>query len=170
MYRASSAISSRSNSAKNWERPTSATICPANAVPSPSFSRALSSWSSVLAFALSAMANVFSAVRARGGAFLAAALRAGTPAAHSLGKRIEQRAAVVPADTAVGDALAIHERFPRHEVLAAGLEMTLDHDAENAALTRRHLMRHVAPHLDLFLWIFARVGVAEIDHQLRDRS
>src|SRR5512139_3911244 len=62
-----------------------------------------------------------------------ALLRASDPAgADALREDVEQAHGVVPADTRVGDGDAALERLPRHQVLAAGIEVALDHHAHDA--------------------------------------
>src|SRR5258708_21600912 len=85
--------------------------------------------------------------------------------AHGLGKGIEQFAAVFPADAGVGNALAVDERLARHQVLAAGFEMAFEHDTEYAVLPRGELTRDILTNFHLILRIFARVSMAEINHQ-----
>ena len=54
--------------------------------------------------------------------------------AHGFGEVVDQGAAVFPADAGVGDAEAVDQGFPWHEILTAGFEMAFDHDAENARI------------------------------------
>src|SRR5687768_9356441 len=86
--------------------------------------------------------------------------------AHGLGEFVEERAALFPGDTAVGNAHAILQGLARHEVLPPAFEMAFHHDAEDALFAAADLRRDVVSHVELLLRILAAVAVAEIDHEL----
>src|SRR5581483_7914848 len=90
-----------------------------------------------------------------------------TPLARRGGERVDQSSAVFPANTGVGDALAVGQRFSRDQILAPGFQMALDHDAEDARVAAGDLRRDVVPDGDLFEGILAAVVVAAVDHDAR---
>ena len=51
---------------------------------------------------------------------------------------LQQRGAIVPDDTRVGDALAVDELFAGHQILPAGIQMTL-HMTPKMRSSRRNL-------------------------------
>ena len=55
----------------------------------------------------------------------------------------EQRVGLVPVDAGVGDALAVDERLAGDELLRAGDEIALDHDADDVAIAGGDLRGHV---------------------------
>ncbi len=89
--------------------------------------------------------------------------RARTAAASS----VEQRVGFGPVDAAVGDALAVDERLAGDELLRAGDEIALDHDADDVAIAGGDLRGDVVADDGLAAIILAAVGVAEVDHDAR---
>ena len=81
--------------------------------------------------------------------------------ADALRERLQQGQRIVPADAGIGDALAVLERLLRRQILPAFDEMRLDHDAENAILALRKLVRHVGCHIELSLELLAAVGSSQ---------
>src|SRR5690242_16384901 len=73
------------------------------------------------------------------------------PLLHALGEDREQPLGVVPPEAGVRDRDAVRERLSRHDVLAAGIEMALDHHAEDPLVARRELAGHVARDVHLAL-------------------
>ena len=66
-----------------------------------------------------------------------------TAPTHPLGKRLQHREALIPADAAIGHALAVGERLARAQILASGHQMAFNHDAEDAAVARSQLLGDV---------------------------
>src|SRR5690606_16498843 len=62
-------------------------------------------------------------------------LRQPLPHTHGLREPLEHLDRLVPADAAVGDALAVRQRTAA-EILAAGDEVALDHHADDPRLAR----------------------------------
>src|SRR5258706_15204272 len=85
--------------------------------------------------------------------------------AHGFGEVLEQRHAVLPADAGVGDALAVYERLPRHEILASRLEVRFHHEADDAIFAGGDLARDLARDVDLALIHLLAVRMTAIDHQ-----
>src|SRR5688500_16424751 len=95
----------------------------------------------------------------------------GQPAlAHAVGEGGEQLHGVVPADARVGDRDTVRERLAGDQILAALGEMAFHHDAEDALLAGGQLARDVAPDLDLAAELLGRVGVREVDHEVRGEA
>src|SRR5687768_7578115 len=90
--------------------------------------------------------------------------------AHAVGESGEQPRGVVPADAGVGDRYAARERLAGDEILAAFSEVAFDHHAEDALLAGGELARDVAPDLDLAAELLGRVGVREVDHEVRGEA
>src|SRR6185503_11806029 len=98
----------------------SACICSANLVASPSDSRCASCCGiSGMAFAAD-YAGIPQSLAA-----LAAFL-------HAFGEPVQNPDRIVPSEAAVGHALAVFERLPRHDLLAPFDEVRLDHHADDA--------------------------------------
>src|SRR5690606_3824358 len=84
---------------------------------------------------------------------------------HGVGELLEHRDGVLPAHAGIRDALAVHERLARLEILPAGDEMALDHQAEDPVVPSGDLAGDVLDHADLVLVLLAAVAVAGVDHQ-----
>src|ERR1035437_6963586 len=92
--------------------------------------------------------------------------------AHGGGQFGEQGVGFWPVYAGVGDALAVDEGLAGDELLRAGDQIALDHDAHNpsiAALTARacDLLRDIVTDDGLAAVILAAVGVGEVDHDAR---
>src|SRR5262249_17753857 len=85
--------------------------------------------------------------------------------AHRVGEIAQERHAVLPADARVGQALAVGQRLAGNQILAPGLEVRLDHHAEDAVLPRGDLPADLARDVDLPLIHLLAVRVAAVDHQ-----
>src|SRR6185312_16248142 len=92
-------------------------------------------------------------------------MRSRHAASHRLGEAVEDTDRAHPVETSVRDALAIHERSTRDEVLPAADEIALDHHAADAPLARLDLSGERLDDGRLLLRPFAAVAVARIDHQ-----
>jgi hypothetical protein len=57
---------------------------------------------------------------------------------------VEQRAGFLPVDAGVGDALAVDKRLAGRELLRAGDQIALNHDADDVAISRGDLRGDVA--------------------------
>src|SRR5258708_3180469 len=68
---------------------------------------------------------------------------------HRLGEHVEQLDRFGPTQARVRDRHAVLERLARQEVLAALVQMTLDHQPDDAPFAFRELRGDVAPDLDL---------------------
>src|SRR5579862_2253004 len=92
------------------------------------------------------------------------------PRLDSVAEHVQHRQRIVPADAAVGDALAVLERggivLAGRELLGAGVQVALDHDAEDARVAGGDLGPDVARDVDLAFVFLLAVGVAEVHHQL----
>ena len=58
------------------------------------------------------------------------------------------------------------ERLPRHNVLAAFVEVAFNHQAHDAGITPGHLRGHIGSHFNLLVVLLAAVGVRQVNHQL----
>jgi hypothetical protein len=87
--------------------------------------------------------------------------------AGGVGQGIDQTSRIFPADTGVGDALAVDERFARNQILTARLEMAFDHDADDARVAGSDLRGNVLADSELLGRFLAAVAVASIDHDAR---
>src|SRR5207237_7406368 len=76
----------------------------------------------------------------------------------------------LPVDAAVGDALSVGQRLARYHVLATGGQIALDHDAGDALLAFRDLLRDVGDDQRLVLRLLVAVGVAGVDHEPRGHA
>lgn len=90
------------------------------------------------------------------------------PVAHGGGQCIKGSDCVGPVDASVRDALAVGEPprivTPRHEVLPASGQETLDHDAHQCRPAIGQLACQILNHRHLTLWILARIGMRRIHH------
>src|SRR5690606_26649972 len=73
----------------------------------------------------------------------------GAAVLDGVGKEVEHAAGVVPAEAAVGDALAVGEGGAWNDVLAARDEKALEHDAEDRGASAGDLVRDRAGDLGL---------------------
>src|ERR1700721_3900664 len=73
----------------------------------------------------------------------------------------------VPIDAAIGDALSIDEWLAWYEFLRSRDQIALDHDAEDAAVSRGNLCGDIAAHEALTSVVLVAVGVAAVDHDMR---
>ena len=73
----------------------------------------------------------------------------------------------VPIDAAIGDALSIDEWLAWYEFLRSRDQIALDHDAEDAAVSRGNLCGDIAAHEALTSVVLVAVGVAAVDHDAR---
>src|SRR5674476_78288 len=89
------------------------------------------------------------------------------PRRNGVGKQIQCRHRRLPVDAAIGNALAVSRRRPRHHVLAARDQIALDHDAHDALLATGYLAADIGHHQRLVLGLLAAVGVTGIDHDPR---
>src|SRR5258707_1907065 len=67
-----------------------------------------------------------------------------TGGANGRGQLCEQSMGFAPIDAGIGDALSIDQRLAWHEFLRSHDQIAFDHDAEDAAVPRGHLWRHIA--------------------------
>src|SRR5690606_5051039 len=70
----------------------------------------------------------------------------------------------------IRDAHAVLQRLTGDEVLPAALEVALHHDAEDAVVAARNLLRNAVPDFDLLLVLLAAVAVAEVDHDVGSQA
>src|SRR3954468_23620489 len=70
---------------------------------------------------------------------------------HAVGERLEQRDRLVPAQARIRDGNAVRERLPRHQVLAAGVEVALHHHSHDAVVAGGELRGDIGAHFDLLL-------------------
>src|SRR5712671_4151754 len=92
-------------------------------------------------------------------------------AAHRYGIRefIEKRDAFFPSEAGIGNALAVVEGLAGYKILPPGLQMALDHHADDArvaaSVVAADLFCDVAADFGLASIIFLAIGMAEIDHE-----
>src|SRR5258706_2115386 len=89
---------------------------------------------------------------------------------HAPGEDVQQRLGVAPAQARIRDRDAVLQGLARHQVLAPFVQVTLDHDAHHALLALRELRGHVIAHLHLLAILLRRVGVREVDHEVRSEA
>src|SRR5215831_11190295 len=76
----------------------------------------------------------------------------------------------VPADAGVGDAHAVGERLPGKQILAPGVDVALDHRADDPAIAAADLGRDVLRDFDLPFVLFLAVRVRAVDHDARGQT
>ena len=81
-----------------------------------------------------------------------------------VGEVEQQLFSCFPADTCIGNRLAVGQFFTRIVVLAAFDQMAFNHHAENRFIARSNLGTGVVAHHHLATEIFAAVAVAKVDH------
>lgn len=87
-----------------------------------------------------------------------------TALGNGLGELFQDGDRLVETDAGVRDADAVFQGLAGDCVLAAWLQMALDHDACEAPISARDLFGQVGGHLGLVVVILFAVGVARIDH------
>src|SRR5450631_1698912 len=72
-----------------------------------------------------------------------------------------------PIDAGIGDALSIDQWPAWHEFLRPRDQIALEHDPEDAAVSRGNLCGDLAAHEALTSVVLIAVGVAAVDHDTR---
>jgi hypothetical protein len=87
------------------------------------------------------------------------------PLTYGLGQFIQDGLGLIPADTGIGNTLAIGEtyRTTRH-VLAATYQVTFQHDTKDALIPGGDLISHILSHNDLAFGLLFTIGMTAIDH------
>ena len=90
--------------------------------------------------------------------------KVGSPLLDSAGECTQEHLSFGPVDASIGDALSMDNRLSVDQRLRSSDEITFDHDAHDATIPARELIRHVAAYCALFAVVFTAVRMAGVDH------
>src|SRR5207244_6885240 len=88
------------------------------------------------------------------------------PLSYRFSEALQERDRFLPANTRIRDALAVNEFFSGKQILAAGLQVTLNHHSDDPIVALRDLACHFLTDIHLAQVVLLTVRVTQIDHRM----